>query len=157
MDDKQKEALSFKNLYWLLDLLSGNEAPKKTLTEAVQAARGNLGLPTVPIRFDSPASHAAESAPQLDAEDPAEPGEDVVSRMCKAYMAMGTTDRYSRVAMTAALAVAREGYWSQEDVEKAILAQARGFQVIPVDELAEFLKQALAPKPSLAAKTGGAK
>ena len=51
--------------------------------------------------------------------------------------------------MTAALAVAREGYWSQEDVEKAILAQARGFQVIPVDELAEFLKQALAPKPSL--------
>ncbi len=47
---------------WLLDLLSGNEAPKKTLTEAVQEARGNLEPPTVPIRFASPASHAAESA-----------------------------------------------------------------------------------------------
>ena len=58
---------------WLLDLLSGNEAPKKTLTEAVQEARGNLEPPTVPIRFDSPASHAAGSTPQQDAEDPAEP------------------------------------------------------------------------------------
>ena len=53
---------------WLLDLLSGNEAPKKTLTEAVQEARGNLEPPTVPIRFASPASHAAESAPLLTSD-----------------------------------------------------------------------------------------
>ena len=52
---------------WLLDLLSGNEAPKKTLTEAVQAARGNLEPPTVPIRFDSPASHAPKPEPSQSA------------------------------------------------------------------------------------------
>ena len=74
--------------------------------------------------------------------------EKVEIRMCKAAkMYEPTSPQIS--GMWTALGVAREGYWSQEDVEKAILAQARGFQVIPVDELAEFLKQALAPKPSL--------
>ena len=93
---------------------------------------------------------ASVSTAQLDAEDQhraaEQPVGDVVWRMCKAFPCSENVYRHE---MTAALAVAREGYWSQEDVEKAILAQARGFQVIPVDELAEFLKQALAPKPSL--------
>ena len=66
---------------WLLDLLSGNEAPKKTLTEAVQEARGNLEPPTVPIRFASPASHAAESAPPLISEGCAYHG--ASSRICE--------------------------------------------------------------------------
>ena len=70
-----------------------------------------------------PASHAAESAPQLDAEYPAEPVEDVVSRMLDAWYTDAESHPYDdlqRACMTDALAVAREGYVKLEDVEKAI-------------------------------------
>ena len=106
-----------------------------------------------------PASLPAGSAgtAQLDAEDQhpkmrAEPAEKrceeekVAIKMCKAA-GMYEPNSTQISGMWTALGVAREGCCSQQDVEKAILAEARGFQVIPVDELPEFLKQALAPKP----------
>ncbi len=61
-----------------------------------------------------------ESAPQLDAKDPAEPVEDVVSRMCK--LMGGCACEHCIKRMTASLAFAREGYWSQQAVEKGISA-----------------------------------
>ena len=64
-----------------------------------------------------PCAKHAESA-QLDAEDPAEPVEDVVSRMCE--LMGGCACEHCIKRMTAALAVAREGYVKLEDVEKAI-------------------------------------
>ena len=62
--------------------------------------------------------HAAESTAQLDAEESAEPVEDVVSRMCK--LMGGCACEHCIKRMTAAFAVAREGYYSLEAVEKAI-------------------------------------
>ena len=164
---------------WLLDLLSGNEAPKKTLTEAVQEARGNLEPPTVPIRFASPASHAAESAApsltcaccgnetptlrsvgimpdmcepcakhaesaQLDAEDPAEPVEDVVSRMCE--LMGGCACEHCIKRMTAALAVAnqvRDDQW-----EATVKTQYYSADVIGFPAYIQAIKARLAPKPS---------
>ena len=61
-------------------------------------------------------AHDAESAPE-------QPVEDVVSRMCK--LMGGCACEHCIKRMTAALAVAREGYVKLEDVEKAIL-ESRG-------------------------------
>ena len=98
------------------------------------------------------ASHAAESTAQLDAEDPAEPGEDVVSRMCE--LMGGCACEHCIKRMTAALAVAREGYYSQQDVEKAIrTAWARDWcGIVTPESFEQFLAlimARLAPRPSL--------
>jgi hypothetical protein len=140
---------------WLLDLLSGNEAPKKTLTEAVQAARGNLEPPTVPIRFDSPASHAAESAPQLDAEDQhraAEPVEDAVERIvchaCGMAMVFRRVDTKTLETFHTC-AEARKGYVKLEDVEKVIREFESKYDISrwTPDYLITELRAHLAPKP----------
>ena len=144
---------------WLLDLLSGNEAPKKTLTEAVQEARGNLEPPTVPIRFASPASHAAESAPQLDAEDPAEPVEDAVERIvchaCGMAMVFRRVDTKTLETFHTCAEARSKGYVKLEDVEKAIREMwtyVKNGSCLSVDSFVNAFRASLDPKlePTLA-------
>ena len=89
------------------------------------------------------------STAQLDAEDQhpkmrAEPVEDVVSRMCKAFKC---SEEIWRQEMTAAFAIAREGYYSQQDVEKAIREMLPHWEAPAIDAFMDTLHKTLAPKP----------
>ena len=93
------------------------------------------------------------STAQLDAEDQhpkmrAEPVEDVVSRMCKAFKC---SEEIWRQEMTAAFAVAREGYYSLEAVEKAIQKEINRYHesaaIHLYDDLVPNILAHLAPKP----------
>ena len=90
------------------------------------------------------ASHAAESTAQLDAEDPAEPVEDVVSRMCE--LMGGCACEHCIKRMTAALAVAnqvRDDQW-----EATVKTQYYSADVIGFPAYIQAIKARLAPKPS---------
>lgn len=90
---------------------------------------------------------------QLDAETPAEPVKDVVGRMLDAWYTYAESRPYDDLqlsCMTAALAVAREGYVKLEDVEKAIRDCEQSFRVFSIDGAIQDVRARLAPKPSLA-------
>ena len=101
------------------DLLwrDGSEAVEAFYCNCVRCGAKNGGIAGGYQTRDEAISHwntrAAESVPQLDAETPAEPVEDVVSRMCE--LMGGCACEHCIKRMTAALAVAREGYVKLED------------------------------------------
>ncbi len=68
----------------------------------------------------------------------------MVGRMISAFSDNSPT---LRGGMTAALAIAREGYHSQQDVEKAIRDCEQSFRAFSIDGAIQDVRARLAPKP----------